>query len=112
MMIHLIKEKFQHTAARRRLDSQQIQTVEFEAFQHTAARRRLADKLAANSVTSVSTHSRPKAADIALLRWCRLLLVSTHSRPKAAAWATPKAQIPSCFNTQPPEGGWSMAFLN
>ena len=33
--------------------------------------------------------------------------VSTHSRPKAAGpraiWATPTS---SCFNTQPPEGGW------
>ena len=58
----------------------------------------------------VSTHSRPKAAG-----FCRFLFggcttaVSTHSRPKAAgctnwrSWATI-----SCFNTQPPEGGWDV----
>ena len=55
-------------------------------FQHTAARRRLAD--------SVVGH--PDAH-----------LVSTHSRPKAAG-STQAISRPAhtCFNTQPPEGGW------
>ena len=33
--------------------------------------------------------------------------VSTHSRPKAAgAYGTYRRKTESCFNTQPPEGGW------
>ena len=58
-------------------------------------------------VLMVSTHSRPKAAGATALCWCRCCSVSTHSRPKAAGRHTfyPK-QKSSCFNSQPPEGGW------
>ena len=57
----------------------------------------------------VSTHSRPKAAGSELLEERREMLVSTHSRPKAAG-----SDLLLClyinggFNTQPPEGGWSI----
>ena len=105
-------------------------------FQHTAARRRL-ENLAANSVLVrlVSTHSRPKAAGPLNEPADETVKVSTHSRPKAAGpslntiqgcepvstHSRPKAAGPflptyhkrvSCFNTQPPEGGWlvSLAF--
>ena len=77
-------------------------------FQHTAARRRLVhDSIASVKITTVSTHSRPKAAGGDWMAQIRLLLfqhtaarrrllqhcnpyrsaqsVSTHSRPKAAA---------------------------
>ena len=55
-------------------------------FQHTAARRRLVSYGSiASTLIDVSTHSRPKAAEM--------------SRSPA------KAVCP-CFNTQPPEGGW------
>ena len=58
----------------------------FWAFQHTAARRRLEAFIANDMVKSeVSTHSRPKAAGILCSR---------------------KEKSASCFNTQPPEGGW------
>ena len=100
--------KFQHTAARRRLGLGTVDIVitsgfntqppeggwlislvrrvfAFE-FQHTAARRRLA----ANGIA----RSRPST-------------VSTHSRPKAAgSHASLFPETISCFNTQPPEGGW------
>ena len=33
--------------------------------------------------------------------------VSTHSRLKAAAPSFRRVNTLSCFNTQPPEGGWS-----
>ena len=82
----------------------------------------------------VSTHSRPKAAGNAcktsktkpcvfqhtaarrrLENICYLeesgLIVSTHSRPKAAGSSKQhNGHCLSCFNTQPPEGGWM--FLN
>ena len=60
--------------------------------------------------SGVSTHSRPKAAGPKWTRPYRASSVSTHSRPKAAgvcfrafrrAWGR--------FNTQPPEGGWSLS---
>ena len=54
-------------------------------FQHTAARRRLID-FATESLTyiHVSTHSRPKAAELSVLNLPPHDGVSTHSRPKAA----------------------------
>ena len=122
--------RFQHTAARRRLDGCCTILKMLHMFQHTAARRRLAhDKYVGGSAFKVSTHSRPKAAGpnkrppkttdafqhtaarrrlaIKSNRHAADLLVSTHSRPKAAGW--PPASTPTrrpSFNTQPPEGGW------
>ena len=80
---------FQHTAARRRLGTSSIWPKPWTWFQHTAARRRLGP--------------RPLG---------RLLAdaVSTHSRPKAAGHQNrPSAQCEPSFNTQPPEGGWSLS---
>ena len=79
----------------------------------------------------VSTHSRPKAAGIMnersalkstlfqhtaarrrLVLWaylqCAYQCVSTHSRPKAAGpRCRSQLSADKCFNTQPPEGGWT-----
>ncbi len=81
--------KFQLTAARRRLDSHTcgIRSRENQ-FQLTAARRRLAAKAARHECGSVSTHSRPKAAG--------RCVVGDPGQTRAS------------FNSQPPEGGWSM----
>ena len=103
---------FQHTAARRRLDQPTVKHAVGDLcfntqppeggwtlaarsssgrswFQHTAARRRLAWlETLSFSIGAVSTHSRPKAAGLArnslLFDW-------------------------GCFNTQPPEGGWTLS---
>ena len=57
-----------------------------QRFQHTAARRRLhKSPLPPLHRHAVSTHSRPKAAANSLPQVAGLSLVSTHSRPKAAA---------------------------
>ena len=85
-------------------------------------------------MTNVSTHSRPKAAGLPLSskKWQKM--VSTHSRPKAAgfdvkthhtnwlfqhtaarrrlAFKPVFNQAHQCFNTQPPEGGWLLLWLN
>ena len=77
---------FQHTAARRRLAYKGIENLlaNFK-FQHTAARRRLVNHDWDDQIgVVVSTHSRPKAAGIALCGVPLLRRVSTHSRPKAA----------------------------
>ena len=79
----------------------------------------------------VSTHSRPKAAGARRFNGGLFLLVSTHSRPKAAGaismiahtdrqfqhtaarrrlgLQSTKTSPRRGFNTQPPEGGWSIA---
>ena len=100
-------------------------------FQHTAARRRLGEYGATYGQEDlVSTHSRPKAAGCSCKGRRAGFVVSTHSRPKAAGLrqkltkkerdvsthSRPKAagcrlrqslEVLGCFNTQPPEGGWS-----
>ena len=123
--------KFQHTAARRRLATVSSADWAGLGFQHTAARRRLVSAAVLAGCTDVvSTHSRPKAAGSYIAPFHAELFVSTHSRPKAAGHllnkglphtlvsthSRPKAAGTndsnswwnfSCFNTQPPEGGWS-----
>ena len=55
-------------------------------FQHTAARRRLpAFNISPCLASSVSTHSRPKAAAVTFHLIKTQHLVSTHSRAEAAA---------------------------
>ena len=100
---------FQHTAARRRLDTIRPDSGGRLKFQHTAARRRLgAQRRQKTHRRPVSTHSRPKAAGFDMLRLIAPLIVSTHSRPKAAGPAIKKHRLHRRgFNTQPPEGGWA-----
>ena len=99
--------RFQLTAARRRLEpckrawkkrggfnSQPPEggwvmldplTASVAKFQLTAARRRLAQSKRCHAVRhNVSTHSRPKAAGLAVSHHGAGQPVSTHSRPKAA----------------------------
>ena len=122
-------QKFQHTAARRRLIPQYVNARLYRKFQHTAARRRLMSVWDSAAIAGiVSTHSRPKAAEKCCSWRINNSIVSTHSRPKAAdkyptaqmgtravsTHSRPKAaesghwffsQDYSSFNTQPPEGG-------
>ena len=83
--------------------------VAVNQFQHTTARRRLGIAFAADSAEpqSVSTHNRPKAAGCLIYQFNGDTVVSTHNRPKAAGFGAWRIVIGgSCFNTQPPEGGW------
>ena len=78
-------ELFQHTAARRRLESNVYQIRPNHQFQHTAARRRLVFPKGIYYLKhGVSTHSRPKAAGLVSYNTIIAARVSTHSRPKAA----------------------------
>ena len=79
------QDVFQHTAARRRLDTTMPTNTSADVFQHTAARRRLDIQTVLDSYDlSVSTHSRPKAAGSFNKLGVKIKDVSTHSRPKAA----------------------------
>ena len=60
----------------------------------------------------VSTHSRLKAAGAVLIFCFFFGSVSTHSRLKAAGSSPGAGKLADrCFNTQPPEGGWLLAFF-
>ena len=78
-------------------------------FQHTAARRRLEAGFGQRVYCRpVSTHSRPKAAGQVIAELLIPEEVSTHSRPKAAGVVKNLfSYLSSGFNTQPPEGGWT-----
>ena len=62
------------------------------------------------AMCQVSTHSRLKAAGPKHGGGMQYRNVSTHSRLKAAGTELPSKKTKTdCFNTQPPEGGWSLA---
>ena len=122
--------RFQHTAARRRLDlpadfmrlSDKVSTHsrpkaagyppilrdDVHPFQHTAARRRLAFNRRYNIIVVEFQHTAARRRlgsrkTVGL----KLRAVSTHSRPKAAGLFLNAKGFQICsFNTQPPEGGW------
>ncbi len=122
--------KFQHTAARRRLDTRAFVlpnaiSVSTHSRPKAAGVAPLPPPLLAARfntqppeggwgrissilvISPVSTHSRPKAAGIRCIHGFSFGVVSTHSRPKAAGrlFRRPKVFFQR-FNTQPPEGGW------
>ena len=77
--------RFQHSAARRRLENDFANVAFQAAFQHSAARRRLAiNHEGTLTNTGVSTLSRPKAAGHKDTPYTYGYTVSTLSRPKAA----------------------------
>ena len=82
---------FQHTAARRRLALAACISVQWDMFQHTAARRRL------EIYTKCNFH-REKFQHTAARR--RLDIQQT------------SCSLTTGFNTQPPEGGWSVQIRN
>ena len=128
-------QRFQHTAARRRLDvAYFVRLLGLVRFQHTAARRRLLCRDVRQSIdrsfntqppeggwvsrSSLSTrrlefqHTAARRRLVAhRVPAARNGQVSTHSRPKAAgACQTRPCPHISGFNTQPPEGGWSTLY--
>ena len=117
---------FQHTAARRRLDTNQKCPAHCESFNTQPPEGGCSRLKPSGCLTSVSTHSRPKAAAPTSSASIRLYEfqhtaarrrlvrrgrsgaasgVSTHSRPKAAAPWVERKHFFRRFNTQPPEGG-------
>ena len=101
--------KFQHTAARRRLQNSYIHWQFHQQFQHTAARRRLlllADVHLTNK--TVSTHSRAEAAAFPPVR---LNITSpgkfqhTAARRRLPLNTVMHCDSERCFNTQPRGGG-------
>ena len=99
---------FQHTAARRRLESLIRPPIKKPVFQHTAARRRLGIlPQPTSSLKPVSTHSRPKAAGCTY-NYEKVPQKGFNTQPPEGGWRMPASSLwrARCFNTQPPEGGW------
>ncbi len=103
--------KFQHTAARRRLACISSALAMLLLFQHTAARRRLGITPRAFCGVSVFQHTAARRRlGINAHQASKKIIVSTHSRPKAAGRHKPLiSPVDDRFNTQPPEGGWSLS---
>ena len=90
--IFLFHRQFQHTATRRWLPFNQILQRKTTQFQHTATRRWLHfDFFSSGVILKVSTHSHPKVA---------------------ASKAVLFSRCSFSFNTQPPEGGCKIGFIN
>ena len=103
-----LKNRFQHTAARRRLDSGAMDSPILARFQHTAARRRLGAGLPIDGTEQWFQHTAARRRLVQVVSpHDDVGSVSTHSRPKAAGFGVESTQPPTIsFNTQPPEGGW------
>ena len=104
--------RFQHTAARRRLDVSTASIFANTLFQHTAARRRLGFVVNMMTFLSCFNTQPPEGGWLGLELSLELsLVVSTHSRPKAAGTSIFLISVILIgFNTQPPEGGWFRQF--
>ena len=82
-----------------------------QTFQHTAARRRLETLSKIQTFTKGFNTQPPEGGWVLdLPEDAGKLSVSTHSRPKAAGdRISATTDSSSGFNTQPPEGGWAAA---
>ena len=90
----LASNKFQHTAARRRLDQQLPADRRDYGFNTQPPEGGWRQQLLLENSPAVSTHSRPKAAGLADNAATVIVGVSTHSRPKAAG-PTASASAPT-----------------
>ena len=104
----IVQDKFQLTAARRRLEMVFAQIVRHPPFQLTAARRRLdAERMKPEVVAVFQLTAARRRLGVCGIHAHIQRDVSTHSRPKAAGMSKIPPNNPTQgFNSQPPEGGW------
>ena len=90
-------EKFQHTAARRRLNGLMVWHSSTTMFQHTAARRRLtvSGHAGVRAVEFQHTAARRRLNSFSMTPWANVF-VSTHSRPKAADYIISAVALFDC----------------
>ena len=120
--------QFQHTAARRRLHIMIVPRINIGRFNTQPPEGGCAATCLLCPIMPVSTHSRPKAADLATVN-LRVLMMFQHTaarrrlpvpasfpdKPSAFQHTAARRRLAAdrqrlavyrCFNTQPPEGGW------
>ena len=106
-------QPFQHTAARRRLGLAAIVGIFPELFQHTAARRRLGFHQTQTPNVRLFQHTAARRRlAFPILNQFRSGCFNT--QPPEGGWSTfPDyvRPIAASFNTQPPEGGWFFSEL-
>ena len=100
--------KFQHTAARRRLEILLCRTHWSLMFQHTAARRRLEAFLSVDLAGDWFQHTAARRRLESVLYLHLLGATCFNTQPPEGGWLRHSSNFSRrfCFNTQPPEGGW------
>ena len=101
---------FQHTAARRRLGFRSIAGVAISRFQHTAARRRLGPKapISDKLLKFQHTAARRRLGSWFYGREKEMKFQHTAARRRLGTHNAVFRQPRRRFNTQPPEGGWTI----
>ena len=128
---HIRRQPFQHTAARRRLADRAANPANIVRFNTQPPEGGWADYQQQRHPAGVSTHSRPKAAGKRQSKKRRKgkfqhtaarrrlattgaglcnagMFQHTAARRRLANVSTTNGVTTVCFNTQPPEGGWSL----
>ena len=99
-----------NTATRRWLVTYLFKMARIRAFQHTAARRRLGNIAVwvRQGILFQHTAARRRLGPVATRRSSKSCF---NTQPPEGGWPTVKIgdRLPHCFNTQPPEGGWDFA---
>ena len=105
----LLARLFQHTAARRRLETCMSWIVWPSGFNTQPPEGGWAHSLSTFFAKSVSTHSRPKAAGNPRKIKGYAIAVSTHSRPKAAGrhWKLMNTELTVSTHSRPKAAGTS-----
>ena len=112
--LSLMAGLFQHTAARRRLDTTSAMPSRIDWFQHTAARRRLGPVRLGFAIVVMFQHTaaRRRLGVPSALRRRIIQFQHTAARRRLALLTFCLNHRLSCFNTQPPEGGWTKHFVS
>ena len=106
--VSCILQKFQHTAARRRLPDRRLLSPFLGMFQHTAARRRLRqfNKFTHNSPPSFNTQPPEGGCFLGGVKTSNYILFQhTAARRRLPYQQVCEYHLHYGFNTQPPEGG-------
>ena len=103
-----LSNRFQHTAARRRLGNGSTYMLFKTRCFNTQPPEGGWENQAVKSLRSISFNTQPPEGGwMSLEELYNAWYVSTHSRPKAAGTTGQPGEVhPPRFNTQPPEGGW------
>ena len=110
IILRFSNTRFQHTAARRRLDKNFLENSIQHEFQHTAARRRLVSRITNIPFTRSNLRFNTQPPEGGWLTSINYFgsISSFNTQPPEGGWQHEQARKSQykCFNTQPPEGGW------
>ena len=105
----LLSIEFQHTAARGRLEVQGLKRSKGVMFQHTAARGRLVCSYYSLPWFMAFQHTAARGRLVPNPHLSQKNTSCFNTQPPEGGWLflySPETSYSPCFNTQPPEGGW------